>query len=155
MVRLSFVGGLAVFVGAIMLAATGVSAADMCFPVCGPFPNQNGTLFVAKRYKRPAPGSCSALSGYEASTPIPYPGTGMACLNAAGNTLHVSYSIPVRDTPGLPDHYQQVFVKTDYPYPTLTGGISTTLTADSYGGVPERCSDAGAAAALCHPYPLP
>jgi hypothetical protein len=154
MVRRSFVGCLAVFVGAIMLAATGVSAADMCFSVC-PIPaDPHATFFVAKRYKRPAPGTCSALSGYEASTLVPYPGTGMACLNAAGNTLHVSYSIPVRDTLGFPGHFQQVMVKVDYPYPGLTGGSGQTLTLDSDGST-GTCTSSGDAASLCHPGALP
>jgi hypothetical protein len=78
----------------------------------------------------------------------------MACLNAAGNTLHVQYSIPVRYAPGKPGNYQSVMVKVDYPYPSLTGGISITL-APNFGGGSDGCNGTMDTASLCNPAPLP
>ena len=71
----------------ILLFAGQASALNMCFGI-----GQSYLLFVVKGYRKPAPGKCQALAGYEASTAIPYPATGTACLNANSTKLYVYWN---------------------------------------------------------------
>jgi len=133
---------------AALLVAGTASAVDMCFDTGSP---GLGYLLVVKSYKRPRPGRCNALtSAYEASTSVPYPAVGTACLNAFGNTLHVHWTT-LRTNSGGYD--EEVSVRTTLPYPSLAGGVTRYVTRALNG---ESAGGAGqSAASRCEPAPIP
>ena len=123
--------------------AAPVSAVDLCFE--GGF---NDTLFVAKGYKRPPPGKCRSLAGYEASTPIPYPATGTACLSASGTKLYVNWNYVKRNAP-----LYQFSTAIELPYPALSGGSAVYAVFR-----PDSTFFSGASlidATRCNPAPIP
>ena len=99
-----------------LLLAGPASAIDMCFEA------GNGFIFVAKGFKRPPPGKCRSLAGYEASTAIPHPATGTACLNASGSKLYVYWSTMLDSGGFTPSEFHS---RTEYPYPALIDGETT------------------------------
>lgn len=131
-----------------LVLAGPASALDMCFQVK---PSVIGTpyLFVTKNYKKPAPSKCRTLAGYEASTAIPYPATGTACLNASSTTLYVYWNVVLNIGPVL-----NFSAKTELPYPSLASG-STTVVSASSSGVHTDGTSSGSAAYPCSPAPLP
>lgn len=131
----------AAIVGIALSIAGPASAVDMCF-------SATPVLFVAKSYKRPPIGKCRSIAGYEASTAIPHPATGTACLNASGTRLYVHWEM-LQVTGGEEELYS---LRMDMPFPSMTGGfsshVSVKLAGNSFGG-------AGAIAYPCNPAPLP
>jgi hypothetical protein len=125
-----------------LLLAGEASALDMCFQV------GQGYLVVAKSYKKPAPGKCRALTGYEASTAIPHPATGTACLNAFGTKLYVYWNFVHYDIENL-----QYSSRTELPYPSLTGGKSRYMRVWPSGNFPGNSFPNSAYP--CVPAPLP
>jgi hypothetical protein len=121
------------------------SAIDMCFQV-------HTYLFVMKSYKRPSKGKCRPLTGYEASTAVPHPATGTACLNATGDTLYVHWNAMLEES-GSSVHLTS---RTQLPYPSSSGGVThfCTLRSPPFGN---SCGNtAGPQSAFaCQPAPLP
>lgn len=126
-----------------LLFAGQASAVDMCFEA------GDGNLFVVKGFKRPGPSKCRSVAGYEASTALPHPVVGTACLNANGSKLYVSWSL-LRDTGGFTP--SEFHARTEYPFPSLTGGEATyhlkSPTQDFYGNTIVD-------AFRCDPAPIP
>lgn len=121
-------------------------ALDMCFEA-------QDFLFVAKSYKRPSRGKCRPLTGYEASTTIPHPASGTVCLNAAGNKLYAQWTAVLAESASIPSH---LGVRTELPYPSLTGGRTAGCRLDNGSGSQSTCfTTAPQAAFPCVPAPLP
>ncbi|HZR81176.1 MAG TPA: hypothetical protein VFD92_08765 [Candidatus Binatia bacterium] len=127
---------------AALLVADQASALDMCFQ------SGSGLLFVAKSYKRPGPGKCRPLTGYEASTAVPHPATGTVCLNAFGTLLYVHWSALIDDGDGA-----DYGVRTRLPYPSLTEGRSSWISTTSSGTSSGVAN--GVSAYRCEPAPMP
>lgn len=127
---------------AVLFLAGPASAIDMCF-------QSDQYLFVARSYKRPSPGKCRPLTGYEGSTSAPYPATGTVCLNAFGTMLYVHWSSLIG---GFGDQVAYSS-RTEFPYPSLTGGTTYSIAASASGNddniVPNK------SAYPCQPAPLP
>jgi hypothetical protein len=125
------------------LLAGPASAVDMCFEA------GSGTLFVVKSFRRPAPAKCRSLAGYEASTAIPHPATGTACLNASASKLYVYWSTMMDSGGFTPTEFH---ARTEFPYPSLTGGETTyhyrSSSQDLFGNT-------FVSASRCDPAPLP
>jgi hypothetical protein len=130
----------------VLLLAGQASAVDMCFKEQpGEFP-----LFVVKNYKKPAPGKCRALAGYEASTTIPYPATGTACLNASGSKLYVHWNyLFTTFLQGSRQHSSSM----ELPYPSLSNGGTYYVRVAS--GATESGHLVNSSAYPCVPAPLP
>ena len=131
-------------VAAVLLYAGQASAVDMCFQV-------HTYLFVMKSYKRPLPGKCRPLTGYEASTAVPHPATGTVCLNAFGNTLYVHWNAMMEQSGAV-----HLTSRTQLPYPSLTGGVTHFCTMRS-PPFENSCGNTVSpqSAFPCDPAPLP
>jgi hypothetical protein len=114
-----------VIVGMVLLLVGPASAVDMCFQV-------SSYLFVMKSYKRPSKGKCRQLTGYEASTAVPHPATGTACLNAFGNALYVHWNAVLEEQGNAP---VAVSSRTYLPYPSLTSGYTHICTMENSGNL--------------------
>jgi hypothetical protein len=125
----------------VLLPAVPALAVDMCFET------DDLHLFVVKSFKKPAKGQCKPLAGYDAGTTVANPATGTACLNSSGTVLYVHWTVM--------DLFQNVAMslRTQYPYPSLTGGRT------EYCGVRNTstfCDSAvNQSAFACQPAPLP
>src|SRR5690606_3401778 len=127
----------AIVVAAILIAGE-ASALDMCF-------EGGAQFFVAKSYRRPPKGTCRPLTGYEASTSVPFAANGTACLNVSGDTLYVQWVAIVGAG--------RVFiVRMTLPHPSLTGGESLFSNIRETGTV---VNVTGGRAFKCKPPPIP
>jgi hypothetical protein len=129
----------------VLLLAGQASAVDLCFqerPVAS-------LLFVVKNYKKPPLGKCRTLAGYEASTAIPYPATGTACLNASGSKLYVHWSTTLFTT-NVEHHSSRM----ELPYPSLSNGNTLYVRASHSGGT-FGGQHLDSSAYPCVPAPLP
>ena len=121
-------------------------ALNFCF---NPGSTVRPSLAVAERFKRPARNSCSPINGFDLSaTPGPRLVTGTACLNAAGDTLRVAYTLEsFRVSPGLTSPNDPLFVQMILPYPSLVGGSGSVVEI----GVGDEYTATGAHANACIP----
>lgn len=102
------------------VAASTAEARDFCFNSSSATPS---ILVVAKDFKLPRKGKCKPIVGWDAGYygfAFGRPASGTACLNTAGDALHVGVTIHATRTPGNADEQLQVYM--DLPYPALTGG---------------------------------
>lgn len=105
---------------AVLLATTTAHARDFCFNSSSVAP---AVLVVAKDFKLPRKGKCKPIVGWDAGSygfAVPRPASGTACLNTAGDTLHVGVTIHATWSESNADEPLQVHMR--LPYPALTGG---------------------------------
>jgi len=112
----SFVLTGAVALGALVAGPARAPALDMCFDT------NFRSIIVAKGYSAPSKGTCRPLMGFEGHASLggtPSLVSGTACLNSAGNTLRVAYTV----YPQIDPTYRTVLVgQIDLPYPSLENG---------------------------------
>jgi len=121
------------------LAALGLAhaahALNFCFNPGTDAPDPK-SLAVAQHFKKPAKGACSAIHGFDIESCKGCVGgpplvDGTACLNSAGDTLHVAYTIElVIDGDTVED---PVYVTMNLPYPGLQGGRGNVVRSDFPG----------------------
>lgn len=105
---------------ATLLPATTAHARDFCFNSSSFSP---AILVVAKDFKTPRRGKCRPIVGWDAGFygfAVTRPASGTACLNTAGDTLHVGVTIHATDSDLGTDDDLQVHMK--LPYPALSVG---------------------------------
>src|SRR5215475_12320416 len=85
------------------------------------------SLAVAEKFKKPALGSCSPINGIDIgdSTFTRRLVTGTACLNSAGDTLLVAYTVQIYAfASSIGFHYTPpLSVAMTLPYPSLANGV--------------------------------
>ena len=102
------------------LPATSAHARDFCFNSSSFSP---AILVVAKDFKTPRRGKCRPIVGWEAGFygfAVTRPASGTACLNTAGDTLHVG--VTVHATAGDFGFADELQVHMKLPYPALVDG---------------------------------
>jgi hypothetical protein len=97
------------------------------------------SLAVAEKFKKPALGSCSPINGIDIGDPaIPRRlVTGTACLNSAGDTLLVAYTVHIYtyDPGSGPIDTPPLSVAMTLPYPSLANGVGfVNLDNSGVGG---------------------
>jgi hypothetical protein len=112
--------------GLVIGSTSAANALNFCFNpgIPEPYPQ---SLAVAERFKNPTRGSCSAINGFDIlSCPAcegPPLVVGTACLNSAGNTLRIAYTIQQAIVPSF-GPTRPVYVTIDLPYPALLNGYA-------------------------------
>ena len=120
--------------GLVMSTGAVAHALNFCFNPGTVTPS----LAVAEKFKKPARGRCSPINGIDISDSTNRRlVTGTACLNSAGDTLLVAYTVHiyafntavgVQDTPPLS-------VAMTLPYPSLVNGVGfVNLQNSGVGG---------------------
>ena len=108
-----------VLLAALSLVAVGSSAyaADVCMEYTG------GGSIILKRFKPPSKNKCAPVAGVENAT---YGGalSGMACTNAAGNSMTLQYTS--HDWQGNTSYFESATCRVALPLPT--NGNSGTCT---------------------------
>lgn len=105
------------------------------------------SLAVAERYKKPHAGSCTPINGFDLVRDGAPMVTGTACLNSAGDTLRVAYTVEAYARVGSSGTVDEdpLWVYMTLPYPpghrgNLSGGFGyarvdgSTATDSSYTG---------------------
>lgn len=140
---------LVIAVSLVLVAPSGARALDMCFntSIVG-----TQTIIVAKRYSRPSKGSCKPIHGFEGgSGNLPRIVSGAACLNAAGDTLRVAYTVhPI--SVGLASQ-ETLWGQIDLDYPSLASGRATEQSQSQPGSI--RASSGAIGGPCFVPAPLP
>jgi hypothetical protein len=110
--------------------ASSADARDFCFNSSSYEPV---VLVVAKDFKLPRKGRCRPIVGWDAGFfgfAVARPASGTACLNTAGNVLHVGVTIHATASDlGTADELQ---VHMQLPYPSLTSGSVFIKRSDPY-----------------------
>ena len=121
---------LALGVAIATLPATAAHARDFCFNSSSFAP---AILVVAKDFKTPRRGKCRPIVGWDAgfyAFAVTRPASGTACLNTAGDTLHVGVTIHATSSDLGTDEELQVQMK--LPYPALSAGEVFILRHNPY-----------------------
>jgi hypothetical protein len=88
--------------------------------------NLHNSLAVAVKFHKPHTGSCSPITGFDIGFGDYRSVFGTACLNSAGDLLHVNYV-----TSGV--NLISMVVNIDLPYPSLLGGLASVDSGDASG----------------------
>jgi hypothetical protein len=126
-----------VFGACVMLASAPAAYAgkDYCYDAAG-------FGIVAKNHKLPKAGKCSkSFDGFFGTQMV----TGTACMNSAGTTIRVGYTIAPTGT------YVEIG-QMNIPFPALAGG---TTNYCGLAGSSWFCSSGSASVALCNPLSIP
>lgn len=116
-------------IGSLSVAAP-AAARDYCFNASAFSP---AILVVAKDFKLPRKGKCRPIVGWDAGYfgfAVTRPASGTACLNSAGNVLHVG--VTIHATYSDTEVADELQVNMKLPYPALTGGSVLVKRADPY-----------------------
>lgn len=113
---------MAAIAGLWLSTAAAAEGAGICFQA------ESHNLAVVKKYSKPSRGSCKSFAGWEGVLGGSHPVYGTACLNSAGDTLRVGYTIADGGSFGKP-----IFVSMSLPYPSLANGQATTKTEGDPG----------------------
>jgi hypothetical protein len=106
-------------------SGSAAQAVNFCFNP-GVDDGPHNSLAVALKYRKPHPGSCSPIAGFDIGAADYRSAFGTACLNSAGDLLHVSYVTTGRSrVPSV--------VSMDLPYPSLIGGAASVYSDDASG----------------------
>jgi hypothetical protein len=138
----SSVGRIVLALGVVICSGSAAHALNLC---CNP--GVNDSLAVAVKYHKPHIGSCSPITGFDIGTGDSRSVLGTACLNSAGNLLHVNYITTGGSL--LP-----MVVNIDLPYPSLLGGNARVDSDDASGSWRSVFSSNGHANA-CIPQAIP
>jgi hypothetical protein len=99
-------------------------ALNFCFNPGTDSPNDS--LAVAEHFKKPPPGSCSPINGFDLVRLGAPMVTGTACLNSAADTLRVAYTVSyfIHQDPGGGIVFgYPLSVYMSLPYPGGPGGV--------------------------------
>lgn len=105
---------------AALVVPAAAHARDYCFNSSSVTP---AVLIVAKDFKVPRRGKCRPIVGWDAGYFVfadARPASGTACLNTAGDTLHVGVTIHATFSAYGTEEQLQVHMR--LPYPALSGG---------------------------------
>jgi len=144
----SSVGRLVLALGLVIGSGSAAHALNFCFnPGFPDTDSAHSSLAVALKYHKPHKGSCSPITGFDIGI-VDYRSVfGTACLNSAGNLLHVNYV-----TSG--GSILAKVVNIDLPYPSLLGGNAREDSADA-GGTWKFANSSNGHANACIPQMIP
>jgi hypothetical protein len=131
----SSVERIALALGLVIGSGSAAHALNFCFNPGTATPS----LAVAEKFRKPARGSCSPINGIDISDSA-HPRrlvSGTACLNSAGDTLLVAYTVHIYafDTPAGPQDTPPLSVAMTLPYPSLVNGVGfVNLDNSGVGG---------------------